>query len=82
MSDLPRRERNHATGYHYTKHQYCQKWRMPDGSEFYSGWIEPGDTDALDRGIAGRHEQIEKLQKEVRIYELIRQAVASESKEQ
>ena len=79
MSGLPRRERNHATGYHYTKHQHCQKWRMPDGTEFYSGWIEPGDTEGLDKSIAGRRAQIEKLQDELRTYELFRQAVAAEA---
>lgn len=82
MTELPRRQRNHATGYKYSKHDHCQAWRMPDGAVFMSGWIDPGDTTGLDKGIAGRKEQIEKLQEELRTYELIREAVAMEDPEE
>lgn len=77
----PVRARNHATGYAYTKHDHCQKWRLPDGTEVMTGWIEPGDTETLSKSIRTIWDQVERLQARHELLCEIYQTVSKEDKQ-
>ncbi|UXE04794.1 hypothetical protein QEH44_gp58 [Arthrobacter phage Shambre1] len=79
MSGAARRLRNPGTGYPYGPGDHCQRWRMPDGTEEFTGWIAPGDTAPADLHIAHREETIRRCLDDIAKWRAIRAALAAEA---